>query len=100
MRPEEQTSRHLLLAVIITVLSGILNFVTLVMSWEFWMVLPVIAGCFSVWILHITKLGADTYYENLCAGVMLIEFFFSAYMNPAFMTYQPRPVFLFLRYLC
>ena len=76
MRPEEQTSRHLLLAVIITVLSGILNFVTLVMSWEFWMILLVTAGCFSVWILHITKLGADTFYENLCAGVMLIEFFF------------------------
>jgi len=76
MRPEEQTSRHLLLAVIITVLSGILNFVTLVMSWEIWMILLVTAGCFSVWILHITKLGADTFYENLCAGVMLIEFFF------------------------
>jgi len=76
MRPEEQTSRHLLLAVIITVLSGILSFVTLVMSWEFWMILPITAGCFSVWILHITKLGADTFYENLCAGVMLVEFFF------------------------
>ena len=76
MRPEEQTSRHLLLAVIITVLSGILNFVTFVMSWELWMILPITVGCFSVWILHITKLGADTFYENLCAGVMLIEFFF------------------------
>ncbi len=76
MRPEEQTSRRLLLAVIITVLSGILSFVTLVMSWEFWMILLITAGCFSVWILHITKLGVDTFYENLCAGVMLIEFFF------------------------
>ncbi len=76
MRPEEQTSRHLLLAVIITVLSSILSFVTLVMSWEFWMILPITAGCFSVWILHITKLGAGTFYENLCAGVMLAEFFF------------------------
>ena len=76
MRPEEQTSRHLLLAVIITILSSILNFVTLVMSWEFWMILLITAGCFSVWILHITKLGADIFYENLCAGVMLIEFFF------------------------
>ena len=76
MRPEEQTSRHLLLAVIITILSSILNFVTLVMSWEFWMILLITAGCFSVWILHITKLGADMFYENLCAGVMLIEFFF------------------------
>ena len=60
----------------ITVLSSILSFVTLVMSWEFWMILLITAGCFSVWILHITKLGADTFYENLCAGVMLIEFFF------------------------
>ena len=76
MRPEEQTSRRLLLAVIITVLSSILSFVTLVMSWEFWMILPITAGCFSVWILHITKLGAGTFYENLCAGVMLAEFFF------------------------
>ena len=76
MKPEEQTSRHLLLAVIITVLSSILSFVTLVMSWEFWMILLITAGCFSVWILHITKLGTDTFYENLCAGVMLIEFFF------------------------
>ncbi len=89
MRPEEQTSRHLLLAVIITVLSGILSFVTLVMSWEFWMILLITAGCFSVWILHITKLGSDTFYENLCAGVMLIEFFFfsvhesSLYDTPA-----------------
>ena len=76
MRPEEQTSRHLLLAVIITVLSGILSFVTLVMSWEFWVILLITAGCFSVWILHITKLGTDAFYENLCAGVMLTEFFF------------------------
>ena len=44
MRPVEQTSKHLLLAVIMTVLSGILNFVTLVMSWEFWMILLVTAG--------------------------------------------------------
>ncbi len=77
MRPkEEKTSRHLLLAVIITVLSSILSLVTLVMAWEFWMILLVTAGCFSVWILHIAKLGSDTFYENLCAGLMLTEFFF------------------------
>ena len=77
MRPkEEKTSRHLLLAVIITVLSSILSLVTLVMAWEFWMILLVTAGCFSIWILHIAKLGSDTFYENLCAGLMLTEFFF------------------------
>ncbi len=73
---EEKTSRHLLLAVIITVLSSILSLVTLVMAWEFWMILLVTAGCFSIWILHIAKLGSDTFYENLCAGLMLTEFFF------------------------
>ena len=73
---EEKTSRHLLLAVIITVLSSILSLVTLVMAWEFWMILLVTAGCFSVWILHIAKLGSDALYENLCAGLLLTEFFF------------------------
>ena len=73
---EEKTSRHLLLAVIITVLSSILSLVTLVMAWGFWMILLVTAGCFSIWILHIAKLGSDTFYENLCAGLMLTEFFF------------------------
>ena len=76
MKPEEQAGRHLLLAVIITVFSGILSLVTLVMAWEFWMALLVIAGCCSVWILHIAKLGSDTFYENLCTGLMLTEFFF------------------------
>lgn len=77
MRPkEEKTSRHLLLAVIITVFSSILSLVTLIMAWEFWMILLVTAGCFSVWILHIGKIGSDTFYENLCAGLMLTEFFF------------------------
>ena len=76
MRSEEQTSRHLLLAVIITVFSGILSLVTLVMVWEFWMIPLVVAGCWSVWILHIAKLGSDTFYENLCTGLMLTEFFF------------------------
>ena len=40
------------------------------------MILLVTAGCFSIWILHIAKLGSDTFYENLCAGLMLTEFFF------------------------
>ena len=66
MRAEEQTSRHLLLAVITTVFSGTLILVSIVMAWEFWMILLITAGCFSVWILHITKLGADTF-TKICA---------------------------------
>ena len=38
MRAEEQTSKHLLLAVIVTVFSSILGLVTMAMAWEFWMV--------------------------------------------------------------
>ncbi len=76
MRAEEQTSKHLLLAVIVTVFSSILGLVTMAMAWEFWMVPLMAAGCFSVWLLHITKHGSNTFYENLSAGLVLTEFFF------------------------
>ncbi len=76
MRAEEQTSRHLLLAVITTVFSGMLNLVTIALGWELWMVPLTAAGCLSVWLLHIGRFGSDAFYENLCAGLMLTEFFF------------------------
>lgn len=76
MRAEEQTSRHLLLAVITTVFSGMLSLVTLIRAWELWMILLVAVGCFSVWLLHIGRFGSSAFYENLCAGLMLTEFFF------------------------
>ena len=38
MRTEEQTSRHLLLAVITTVFSGFLSLIVVVMAWELWMI--------------------------------------------------------------
>ena len=76
MRAEEQTSRHLLLAVIATVFSGMLNLVTIALGWELWMVPLTAAGCLSVWLLHIGRFGSDAFYENLCAGLMLTEFFF------------------------
>ena len=76
MRAEDQTSSHLLLAAIITVFSGMLALVIIVLAWEFWMVPLIAAGCFSVWLLHIARIGSDAFYENLCAGVLLTEFFF------------------------
>lgn len=76
MRTEEQTSRHLLLASIATVFSGILILITAVMTWEFWMIPLMMTGCFSVWFLHIARIGTEQFYERLCAGLMLIEFFF------------------------
>lgn len=76
MRTEEQTSRHLLLAVVITVFSGMLILLTVVMTWELWMAPLITAGCLSVWFLHIARIGSDTLYENLCTGLVLTEFFF------------------------
>ena len=44
MRAEEQTSRHLILAVITTVFSGVLSLITVVMAWEVWMIALMAAG--------------------------------------------------------
>ena len=76
MKAEEQTSRHLLLAVITTTFSGMLALITAVMAWELWTVPLIVIGCFSVWLLHIAKIGSDALYENLCVGLVLAEFFF------------------------
>ncbi len=76
MRAEEQTGRHLLLAVITAVFSGMLALVTVVMAWELWMIPLMTVGCLCVWLLHIARIGSDVFYENLCAGMLLIEFFF------------------------
>ena len=62
MRAEEQTSRHLLLAVIVTVFSVTLSLITIAMAWESWVVPLTIAGCFSVWLLHIARVGSDAFY--------------------------------------
>ena len=85
MRAEDQTGRHLLLAVIATIFSGMLSLVTIVMAWEFWMVPLMAAGCLSIWLLHIARLGSGTLYENLCAGLLLTEsFFFGVHSSSLF----------------
>lgn len=76
MRTEEQTSKYLLLAVTVTVFSVMLTLMIVIMSWEFWMIPIIAVGSFSVWFLHIGRTGTEMVYENLCAGVMLLEFFF------------------------
>lgn len=76
MRVQEQTSRHLLLAGIVTVFSVILVLVTIALTWELWMVPMIVVGSFGVWFLHIGRMGSDGLYENLCAGLLLVEFFF------------------------
>ena len=65
-----------MLAGITTIFTGMLSIVTVIMDWEFWMILLLVVGCIVVWFLHIVRLGSDTLYENLCAGLLLTEFFF------------------------
>ena len=76
MRSDEQTSRHLLLAVVTTSFSALLSLIVVLLAWELWVVPLMLAGCFSVWLLHIARMGSDAFYEYLCAGLMLVEFFF------------------------
>ena len=76
MRAEAQTSRHLLLAVVTTAFSAVLVLVTIVMAWELWVIPLMAAGCFFAWLLHIARAGSDSFFEHLCAGLLLTEFFF------------------------
>ena len=76
MKTAGQTSKHLLLAAIVTVFSVMLILITLTMKWEPWTVPLIAAGMLSVWFLHIGRNGSEIFFEHLCAGLMLGEFFF------------------------
>lgn len=82
MRAEEQTGRRLLLAVITTVFSAALTLITVALAWELWVIPLIGAGCFSVWFLHIARVGSGAFYENLCSGLLLAQFFFFS-VHPA-----------------
>lgn len=76
MRTKEQTSIHLLMASIVTLVGIMLIFLIVAMEWEPWMVPVILIGNTLVWILHITRTGSGIFYENLCAGLLMIGFFF------------------------
>ncbi len=74
MRTGEQTSKHLLLAVITTIFSSILCVVILLLDWELWIIPLILAGGFGVWFLHIARIGSDFFYESLCAGLVGVQY--------------------------
>ncbi len=76
MKTEDQTSIHLLLAVIVTVFGVFLILITLALSWEYWMIPIILVGNTLVWCLHIGRFGSESFYKNLCAGLLMIGFFF------------------------
>ena len=76
MRTKGQTSIHLLLASIVTMFGTMLILLTLSMSWEHWMIPIIVMGNTMVWFLHIGRAGTEGFYETLCAGLLLVGFFF------------------------
>ncbi len=76
MRADKQTSKHLLLAVVVTMVGMMLLLITIAFSWELWMVPIFLIGNSLVWFLHIGRIGSRALYENLCVGLLLIGFFF------------------------
>lgn len=76
MRAKGQTSVHLLLASIVTMFGVLLILITLAFSWEPWMVFVILIGNTLVWCLHIGRIGSETFYENLCSGLLMVGFFF------------------------
>lgn len=75
MRAKGQTSVHLLLASIVTMFGIMLILITLALSWEPWMVPVILIGNTLVWCLHIGRVGSETFYENLCFGLLMVGFF-------------------------
>ena len=76
MRSKDQTSLHLLLSTIVTMFGTILILAIISLSWELWMVPVILIGNTLVWCLHIGRIGSETFYKNLCAGLLMVGFFF------------------------
>ena len=76
MRAKGQTSVHLLLASIVTMFGVMLILITIALSWEPWMVPIILIGNTLIWFLHIGRVGSETFYENLCSGLLMVGFFF------------------------
>ncbi len=76
MRARSETSIHLLMASIVTMFGVMLILMIVAMSWEPWMVPIILIGNTLVWILHIGRIGSDSFYKNLCVGLLMIGFFF------------------------
>ncbi len=76
MKTDQQTGKHLLLALAATLFSAILILTILVAPWETWMLLLITTGCVGVWILHLGGSCSPEMYEACCAGFIMAEFVF------------------------
>lgn len=76
MKTEAQVSMHLLMAGTLSILGVLLSVITLFRPWELWMIPLIIIGCLVVWWLHIGRIGSEILYENICSGLLIVDFFF------------------------
>lgn len=76
VKGQTKTSLHLLLACIVTTFGVMLMLLIMAMAWELWMVPVILIGNTLVWCIHIARAGSDNFYENLCAGLLMVGFFF------------------------
>lgn len=76
MKTEAQISMHLLMVSTLSILGVLLGVITLLRSWEMWMIPLIIIGCLVVWWLHIGRIGSEMLYENICTGLLLIDLFY------------------------
>lgn len=76
MRTEAQISMHLLMVSTLSILGILLSAITLFRPWELWMIPLIVIGCLVVWWLHIGRIGSVLLYENICTGLLIIDFFY------------------------
>nr|WP_300818134.1 hypothetical protein [uncultured Acetatifactor sp.] len=79
----------------LSIVSVLLSLMAVIMSWELWMLPIIIIGCLTVWWLHIGRVGSDIMYENICTGLLIMDFFFLACIQPASMISPWWPVWWF-----
>lgn len=78
LKAETKISSHLVMLTIVSVFSIILIIVTCVLSWEMWMIPLIVTGVIAIWSFHIDHNVSSSFFENICAGMMLVEFFYYA----------------------
>lgn len=71
-----KTDIHLIMVLVVTIFSILLTVIIGMLSWEMWMLPLIVIVLIAVWVLHIVRFFPDKTFEYMCAGIMLVEFFF------------------------
>ena len=69
-------SSHLMMILTYTIFSVILIVETVIMDWEKWAIVLIIAGVSLAWYIHFSQIGDDRLRLWLCSILMMVTFFF------------------------